>query len=62
MSKIWKDKDRVYWCKSCDKEIRIKSVTIELVALELCPKCFTNKILKYNNDIAIDVLSDGRHD
>jgi len=38
-------KDKVYKCKDCDKEVRVKSVTIEVARLELCPFCNTEKII-----------------
>lgn len=62
MSKIWKDKLRVYYCEDCNKEVRIKSVTAELVAKGLCLTCNTERVMKYYNDIAIDILAKGNHD
>lgn len=34
-------KDKKYLCKKCDKEVRVKSVTIELSDIGLCPQCYT---------------------
>jgi len=36
-------KDKTYNCKDCGKECRAKAYTPEVVALGLCPQCYTNK-------------------
>lgn len=38
-------KDKVYKCKDCDKEVRVKSVTSTLAYLKLCPQCFTERVI-----------------
>lgn len=36
-------KYKTYYCKDCQKEIRNKSVTPDLVCLNLCPQCYTKR-------------------
>ena len=36
-------KDKTYNCKNCNKEIREKAVTPDLVELGLCPQCYTKR-------------------
>lgn len=38
-------KDKIYKCKDCDKEVRIKSVTPLLADLELCVSCNTERVI-----------------
>ena len=38
-----KRKDKTYKCKDCNKKIREKAVTPDLVELKLCPQCYTKR-------------------
>lgn len=62
MSKIWKDKDRVYYCEDCNKEVRVKAAAPALVAAGLCVSCYIEKLEKYFTDRAVDILAEGNHD
>ena len=39
-------KDKIYNCKDCNKECRAKVYTPEVVALGLCPQCYTKRMVK----------------
>lgn len=43
-----------YTCKDCKKELRKKEVTQELVDLNLCPQCYTNRIMNATPDAFFD--------
>lgn len=36
-------KDKIYNCKDCNNEFREKAYTPEVVAMKLCPQCYTKR-------------------
>jgi DNA-directed RNA polymerase subunit RPC12/RpoP len=38
--------DKVYECKDCHREVRVKAVTPELATMRLCPQCYTKRLTK----------------
>ena len=39
-------KDKTFKCRDCKKEFRKKAYSPELVALRLCPHCYTKRAMK----------------
>lgn len=49
-------KEKSYNCKDCQKECRAKAYTPEVVAMKLCPQCYTKRqiITKEINNAKLD--------
>jgi len=47
-------KDKIFTCQDCKKKFRVKAYTPEVVAMKLCPQCYTKRMVAKGSYIKID--------